>query len=142
MSGSNLVILPSEYRGISNEKWASLLLGNESAEVEGAALGAHGKNKKRAKELLAAAGGKEKGCEFNNVMKKLIEPETLLLGLKSLEELLEFFDSAETDWHMVRGLPFELKGRKDIVAITHKKKTEFSLDYFQEYSILGLNETG
>ncbi len=148
LPNANLIILPDTYRTLTAQSWANLLLGSgfEDPAMIPQAKPKKNNNKKRAKELLsnsATLGTAQQTKGIEDCFKKLKDPATFILTMGHLQEILEYFDSSLSEWHVSRGLKPELAARKDLIAITHKNPFPgFANEYFQEYCVLGYIENG
>ncbi len=146
-SAANLVILPQEFRGLDTAGWTNVLLGCEPASSSPPPPH-RGKARKRAKELLAGPHASAESAadrmqtELEAAATRLEDPAVDLLGADDLNEVLEFFDSAYADWHTARGLPKQFGSQMDVLAITQRNRAASQHDYFQEFSLLGLKESG
>lgn len=119
--------------------WKKSLLGEPNIEAFAPKL--RRGNRKRQKELLAHKPSSSVESTVDDALKKLKDPEVLILSLEDLECLLDYFDTSHANWHVLRGLPKRLAPYKDLLVMTYELD-ESGLEFLQDYCLLGVKEDG
>jgi len=142
----NIVILPERYQTLTTQGWTNVLLGNQIFEDP---FSKNGKQnvKKRILDIMSKTNNAQnhQGNTKNTIedaIKRIQEPNMLIITLENLKELLEFFESGTMEWHTMRGLPKELIGKKDVMSFAQKNQIPGYYEYFIEYCVFGLKENG
>jgi len=138
MPNSNLVIIPEEVQKLDKEILSKLLIPEENIDtVNVKQLG-----KKRLRELLYHKPLPSHKTNHNDIIDKLKDPSTLLLSVKELNHLLNYYDTFITDWHINRGLPKELGMKSDVIVLTHEELLTGTTKHLQDFCSLGFKKNG